>query len=212
MEAVLFDMDGVIVDSEDYWEKEQPDILRKAGVPENFSQEELTGMNEIDQYHYLEERFDLDVTKEEFFSFYDEKSESIYGEKVKLLPNFKNTLKTLQKEDLKTGLVSSSVEDWINQVLDRFDLGQYFDLVLSAEHIESESKPNPRIYLEAAEDLGVKPEECLVVEDSENGVEAAKSAGMYCIGLDGGKGQDLSLADQTVQDRKKVAEHIKKLT
>jgi HAD superfamily hydrolase (TIGR01509 family) len=212
MEAVLFDMDGVIVNSEEYWEEEKPEIFREAGVPESFSHQDLTGMNETDQYHHLQGNFDLNVDAEGFFQLYDRKANAIYQEKVELLPGLKETLNDLDKKGLKTGLVSSSVESWINKVIDRFNLEKDFDIILSAEKIESESKPNPQIYLIAADKLGVEPENCLVIEDSENGVEAAKSAGMYCIGLDGGKGQNLSKADEVIKDREKLCRRIKEIT
>lgn len=98
-------------------------------------------------------------------------------------------------------LVSSSPHDWISRMLDRFDLRESFDEVISAEEIDGASKPDPGVYEYAAEQLGVEPDECIAVEDSENGVESAKAAGMRVVGFrnQSDAALDLSEADVVVE-------------
>src|SRR5207237_6272674 len=99
--------------------------------------------------------------------------------------------------DVLVSLASSSPMNWIDIVLDRFHFRSSFAVVVSAEDLPGEGKPSPAIYLLTAQRLGVKPEKCVVIEDSKNGVLSAKSAGMYCIGFRNGfnQEQDLSQAD-----------------
>ncbi len=97
-------------------------------------------------------------------------------------------------------LVSSSPHDWISRMLDRFDLRESFDQIISAEEIDGASKPDPGVYEYAAEQLSVNSVECVAVEDSENGVESAKAAGMRAVGYRNQSDSelDLSAADVVV--------------
>lgn len=81
----------------------------------------------------------------------------------------------------KTAIASGASLDRINIVLERFGWQNYFDTVVSTDHVAYKGKPDPAVFLYAARQLGVAPEECVVVEDSENGLEAAKNAGMRCV-------------------------------
>ena len=93
----------------------------------------------------------------------------------------------------------------INQIFDRFDLNQYFVAKLSGGDLK-QSKPHPEIFIKAAEATGFSKEECIVIEDSTNGVEAAKAAGIYCVGFDSfhSKNQDYSKANTVITDFKDI--------
>jgi len=98
-------------------------------------------------------------------------------------------------------LASSASNRKIEKVFTRFELHHYFDHKISGEDFE-ESKPNPAIFLEAVNRSGFSKDECIVIEDSTNGIKAAKAAGIYCIGYNSGQtmGQDTSLADMVITD------------
>ncbi|MFC6733159.1 HAD family phosphatase [Haladaptatus sp. DYSN1] len=195
-EAVLFDMDGVIVDSERYWIQQERDHIFPETVEGDITPAETTGMNVEDIYDFLDAEFETLVSKAEFLGRYDTAASHIYREEVALMEGFRDLVASLRAAGVKVALVSSSKHDWIEMVLDRFDLHEAFDLVVSAEDIDGASKPEPDIFLHAASRLSVEPSACVVVEDSTHGVQAAVAAGMYCIGYaPDSPGQNLTAAD-----------------
>ena len=181
MEAVLFDMDGVLVDSERYWvEREREEIL-PATVADQVDPAEITGMNVADLYDYLDAEYDTLVGKAAFVARYDDHAGEIYRERVSLLAGFENTIGLLRDRDVAVGLVSSSPVRWIDMVRDRFGLHDVFDVVVSADHVDR-GKPAPDVYLRAASLLDQTPADCLAVEDSVHGLQAADRAGMRTVG------------------------------
>ncbi|WP_267641663.1 HAD family hydrolase [Haloarchaeobius amylolyticus] len=198
-DAVLFDMDGVLVDSEDYWvEREREELLPWAVPDEDVAVREIMGMNYREIHDYLTEHYDVAVTKEEWVARFDETAATIYTEKVDLLPGFADWLAARREADIPMAIVSSSPHDWIDLVLDRFDLR--FDAVVSAEDIDAPGKPEPHIFEHAAGEVGFAPGDCIAVEDSEHGVDSAVAAGTTCIGYHSGADEsvDLSSADFVV--------------
>jgi HAD superfamily hydrolase (TIGR01509 family) len=111
-------------------------------------------------------------------------------------------LELFRDKGIPMAIASSSPSKWINSVLDRFSLRGFFPTVISGEDAGINGKPNPAIFLMAARKLDVRSDRCLVIEDSENGVSAAKAAGMKCIGLTAVNmvRQDLSRADLVVDE------------
>lgn len=211
VDAAIFDMDGVIVDSERYWVQEQRTILATAVPDADVAPGDLRGMNVMDQYDYLADRFDVAVSKEEYFDLYDEKAAAVYTDKAALMEGFTDLLATIRDRGVKTAIASSSFRHWIRLMLDRFDLAEHFEVVVSAEDIDGRSKPAPDIYLHAAHELGVAPERCVVVEDSGHGIEAANAAAMYCIGYNVDEEQDLSHADVVVAGPAALRDALEKL-
>ncbi|XGI84358.1 HAD family hydrolase [Halorutilales archaeon Cl-col2-1] len=205
-EAVVFDMDGVIVDSEVYWEPEKETIIEEALVcdddKDEVSPEDLTGINVLDQYELLSERgYEMAVTEDEYFDLYDSRAEAIYTEKVSLTDGFDYLLNEIRERGLKTAISTSSFPSWVEMVLERFELEDSFDVVVSADEIDVEGKPEPDIYEYVASELGVDPEDCIVVEDSETGIESARRSGAYCIGYSASGDPDhLENADEVARD------------
>lgn len=197
--AVCFDMDGVVVDSERHWVPlEEEHLFPDAGVPEA-SAAEITGMNYREVYGYLADRYQPTVDRETFLASYEAAAEELYAERADLMDGFPDLVADLRAADRMVALVSSSPRDWIEVVLDRFDLHDGFDLVLSAEAVEGTGKPAPDVYLAAAGRLGVGPEECVAVEDSRHGTESAAAAGMAVVGYAPADGVVLDVADVVVE-------------
>jgi HAD superfamily hydrolase (TIGR01509 family) len=123
------------------------------------------------------------------------------AEDLALLPGVKDLIIDLHTNGMKLILASSASKRKIEKVFTRFGLHQYFDHAISGEDFE-ESKPNPAIFIEAAAKSGFSKDECIVIEDSTNGIKAANAAGIYCIGYNSGHtmGQDTSLADKVITD------------
>nr|WP_266079634.1 HAD family phosphatase [Haladaptatus caseinilyticus] len=197
MNAVLFDMDGVIVNSEDFWVELEEETIFPQVLEADVEAGEITGMNYREIYDYLDSKYETTATKEEFIAIYDEAATKLYGEHVSLMDGFHDLLADLRERETEIALVSSSPHHWIEIVLDRFDLD--FAEVVSAEDIDAPGKPEPAIYEYAAGLLDRHADECTAVEDSEHGVQSAARAGAYCIGYpNGAKELDLSAADVVV--------------
>ena len=197
MQAFIFDMDGVIVDSEIHWKSVEGYFL--SHVIPGWTEEDqgrIVGISLDNLFTMLREEYGYRGSQEQFLETYHANAHRIYTEKVVLLPGFETLLAMLHEKGVRLALASSSPRAWIDLVLERFDLRRAFDVTVSAEEIEGEGKPSPAIYLHTARKLGVDPERCVVVEDSRNGVLSARAAGMYCIGLRNGfnDDQDLSAA------------------
>lgn len=207
MQAVIFDMDGVIVDSEYHW-KIQEDLLFSK-ILKNISKEKLDqiiGINVNDIYEMFKDDLDGDVTREEFLNEFDKLAMEIYSKKVKMHEGFMELINSIHNKNIPIALVSSSPKPWVDIVIDRFSIRKYFNLIVTAEDVNLKAKPAPDIYLLAAKKLGISPRDCVAIEDSKNGVVSAKDAGMSCIGYDGGShdNQDLSRADMIVKDFKDI--------
>ena len=201
MDAVLFDMDGVIVDSEDYWvERERKEILPLVVPDEDVPVGEITGMNYREIYDYLDAEYGAAISREEYVELFHETAREIYTEHVSLFPGFSGLLEELEDRDAVVGLVSSSPHDWIDVVLERFSLEGAFDAVVSAEEVDGPGKPEPNVYEYAAERVGVPIERCLAVEDSGHGVESAARAGATTVAyrIDAHDDPDYSSADVVV--------------
>ena len=181
MDALLFDMDGVVVDSENYWHRaEREELLPRVLEGDHPDLDEITGMPYREIYRYLDANYETTVTEEAFVDRYDETAAEIYRERVDLLDCFTEVREAAREAGVPVGLVSSSPPAWMGYVLDRFGLG--FDLVLSNDDVDGPGKPEPDIYEAAADRLGVDPTDCVAVEDSRNGSLAAERAGMVVVG------------------------------
>ncbi|HEX8599089.1 MAG TPA: HAD family hydrolase [Chloroflexia bacterium] len=202
MQAFIFDMDGVIVDSELHWKKPEGFFLRSL-VPNwtDADQTRIIGLSLDNMYRLLTTEYGVTHSKDDFLEVYMAMARQIYREMVALIPGFTELLAELHQREIPVALASSSTRSWIDIVLDRFDLRSEFEAVVSADDLTGgESKPSPAIYLHTASKLGVEPAECVVMEDSQNGVLSARRAGMYCIGFLNGfnEDQDISTADAIV--------------
>jgi len=202
MDAVIFDMDGVIVDSEIHWKTTEGYFLQSLIPTWNINdQDKILGLGVHDLYALLASTYQLQKTKEQFLELYQEMANVIYGEKVSLIEGFTELLSVLHANHIPVALASSSPWTWINIMIERFNLRESFQAIVSADELEGEGKPSPAIYLLTAKRLGVSPTRCIAIEDSKNGVLSAKNAGMYCIGFRNGFNdeQDLSRADMIIQ-------------
>lgn len=198
MRAVVFDMDGVIVDSEAQWKELESAFFREA-VPRwrEEHHERIVGMGVEDVYDHLVEKFGLRMGKPEFLSRCDLVARKIYLERVECAAGFLDLARELKHRGIKTAIASSSPSRWIALVVDRFALSPLLDAVVSADDAGGKTKPHPDIYLEAAARLKVPTGEALAIEDSSIGLLAAKRAGCRAAAYRNGanEGQDLSIAD-----------------
>ena len=199
MKALILDMDGVIIDSEPMHFKLERELLEELGgriSPRE--QEEFVGRTDRFIWSELKARFRL---KEDLDRIIDMKKDRFLeriGE-IGLVENFRDFLEMIGREDLKIAIASSNNRGAVERVIEFFDLADHIDFYISGEEVER-GKPDPEIFLKAAEKLGVSPKDCLVIEDATSGIRAAKAAGMKSIGLDNPNSgrQDLGEADLVI--------------
>lgn len=183
IKAVIFDMDGVMIDSEPLWEKTERILLAKRGIDYNPTyRDKIVGLNQNDSGRLMKETFNLIETVEEIIAERIEILLDLYEKELELMPGLLPILKGLKESEFLLALASSSPIRVINFVLDKFSLMEFFSVVVSGDFIEL-GKPHPDIYIYTAKRLGIAPRECVVIEDSINGVKAAKGAGMICIAV-----------------------------
>src|SRR5574341_1397980 len=189
--AVIFDMDGVIIDSEPLWEKAGRILLARRGLDYNpIYRDKIVGLNQKDSGRLLKETFNLPETIEELLAERIEILLPLYDKELELVPGLITILKELKESGFLLALASSSPNRVINFVLEKFSLNQFFSVVVSGESVEF-GKPHPDIYISTARKLGacpeqgrkIEPKECVVIEDSINGVKSAKGAGMFCVAV-----------------------------
>ncbi len=203
-EAVIFDMDGVLVNSEPVYQKVEQSNFRKLGL--NILEDEhktFQGTATDRMWQILKEKYKVKQTIKELVEMTNSMVTPYFSslEKIDPMPGVENFIKKLKAENIPLALASSSYPEVIEIILQKTNLKPYFDVVIDGR-MAGASKPEPDIFLLAAKRLGIQPEKCIVVEDSSNGIEAAKLAGMYCIAYagPGSELQDQSQADLVVSD------------
>ncbi|GAB6860942.1 HAD family hydrolase [Haloplanus litoreus] len=197
MDAVLFDMDGVIVDTEEFWREREAEVILPAAVAEGDpAQAEIRGVNYRETYDYLAERYEMALERDEFLALYESAAADLY-DATDLMPGFRDLLANLRNRGVRVAIVSSSPPDWIDRVVERFDLD--VDATVSTEDVDGPGKPASDVYLAAAERVGVAPADCVAVEDSPNGVRAATQAGIPTVAY-GGDPEATELADYAASD------------
>ncbi|OLQ77740.1 2-deoxyglucose-6-phosphatase [Photobacterium proteolyticum] len=184
LQAAVFDMDGLLVDSEPFWQRAQVEIFSSLGVQiEQKDTLQTMGLriDQVVEFWYAKQPWqDLDcATVTEMIVV---RVEELIKEHKPMLPGVLEALATCEQLDLKIALASSSPMRLIQSTLEALSLESKFSAVLSAEHLRY-GKPHPEVYINAADELGVAPQACVAFEDSVNGLLAAKAAQMKGIAV-----------------------------
>jgi HAD superfamily hydrolase (TIGR01509 family) len=212
IKAVIFDLDGVLIDSEPLHCKADTKLLRELGAdpPENYF-DKFTGWTDAAMWEAIKTDYHLIKSIGQLMEMQVPiKLKLLQEGDYKAIPGISELLEEIKTAHLPIAIASSSPKIFIEAVVEKIGIRQYFKVLISGEEIER-SKPEPDIFLKAALLLNVNPSECLVVEDSKSGTIAAKKAGMKCIGYQNfnSGNQDLSNADLIVNDIKEI--DIKKM-
>ncbi len=203
LKAVLFDMDGVIIDSEPIYHEINARVLDHFGI-HNYTIADFDrciGMTTRGMMELFQKLYKSKCSVDELVRYHDEESRRTFfayrGAPIEGIPDL---LKKISSKNVPTAVASSSPLELIEAIITNFGLKAYFRLFVSGHEV-AKGKPAPDIFLEAARRLDVAPCDCLVIEDSENGTIAAKTAGMTCVAYQNpaSGGQDLSRADEIVQ-------------
>ena len=206
--AALFDMDGVIVDTEPLHHKAYYQLFNDINITVSDAlYASFTGQSTIEICQQLIKQFQLpvgaqtlvDIKRHHFKKLFDTDTS------LTLLDGVLDLIKDYHSHGMALVLASSASMTNINRIFERFDLDQYFVAKISGADLQA-SKPHPEIFEKAAALSGHAPKDCFVIEDSTNGIAAAKAAGIYCIGYDSlhSEDQDYSKADLVVSDFKSI--------
>jgi beta-phosphoglucomutase family hydrolase len=202
--AMIFDMDGVLIDSEPAYLEMNKKLFVEFGIEmdeENYKA--LVGLPSLPMWTMLKEKYNLQNSISDFMKLEKKRMVEILDSDIisKPIEGIYELLDILTEKNVKLSVASSSAKDNIDFVLGKLDLARYFDFIISGDEVIN-GKPAPDIFLRAAENLGSHPEKCYVIEDSANGIRAAKSAEMHSIGFlnNGANLQDLSEAELIINN------------
>ncbi|MBI9045119.1 MAG: HAD family hydrolase [Anaerolineaceae bacterium] len=199
--GLIFDFDGTILDTEtpefNIWQ----DIFRSYHS-ELFLEDWLKGVGTspdvFNVFSHLEEKVGKSLDRERVRKLHRKKTLNILN-KLTLRPGIKQYLQFAESHNIKLAVASSSDLDWVKGHLNRLNLTSKFSQISGSDYVDS-VKPDPAVYLHALNGLSLRPQEVVAIEDSVNGVIAAKAAGLYCIAVPNQitKSLDFSLADQVL--------------
>ncbi len=183
IDTVLFDFDGTLVDSEPNFAVSDCQTIALFGG--NLSLREHDQYIGIGAHRFLnamKQRFGITASIEDMLTKKDELYLELARKKTPVFPVMRKLLETLKSLDITMAVASGTSQAVLEELIEQIGLGEYFDLILSAEKVEN-GKPAPDVFLKAAEILGKTPENCLVIEDSISGAQAGVNAGMKTVVL-----------------------------
>lgn len=212
LECVIFDMDGVIIDSEEIHKKAYYEIFESVGV--NVTEQlykTFTGSSTINAFERLVKHFKLDEKPENLVLDKRKRYVSFFENdpNLKLVNGVEETIKYFYKKGIKLILASSSAMINIDRVFNRFDLQQYFLAKISGADLTA-SKPHPEIFEKAVLLGKTEKRNCIIIEDSDNGIKAANDAGIFVFGYDNplSENQTLENADVIISNFKELRTYI----
>ena len=203
IEAVVFDMDGVLVDTEHLWDEVREALTEEWGgryTPE--AQEAMMGMSSLEWSRYLHETVGLREPPEVINDEVVRRMLARYETDLPVVPGAMDAVRRLAAGGLRLAVASSSNRELIDAVVQRLELKEQFDVTVSSEEV-ARGKPAPDVYVEADRRLGLDPARCVAVEDSASGIRAAHAAGMRVIAYPNPHypppNEVLALADTTLE-------------
>ena len=207
MNYIIFDMDGVLLDSEPMHQEIIYETFQLEGIPFDKAYiQTLTGMSAFPMWEKVKHDAQRSESVEELIKFHrDYFFKRLPEVKVPLVPHVKDVLEKFKNEGKHLSLASSSGRKLIDIFTQQTNIAHYFEVIMSGDDVQY-SKPNPEIFLKVAQWYGLPATQFTVIEDSTNGIKAAKSAGMQCVGFQNplSGGQDLSQADSVIHSMQEL--------
>jgi len=185
IKAVIFDMDGLMIDSEKIQSKAFETLIsiyKKKPILNTLGIIQTIGMTSKENWKRLKIKHNIDENLEKLINERRIIYEKLLSSNIKPMPGLIKLLKLLQNHNLKMAIASSSNLNIINLVLSNLQIKKYFQVITSGDEVKR-SKPHPEIFLKTAKKINIDPKDCLVLEDSQLGVEAAIKAGMKVIAV-----------------------------
>lgn len=182
-------MDGTIIETDHIWQQAVKEMITHRGITltdemENDIHSQTRGLHLEKSCTLLKELFNLTEDLKALMAEKSQRANNLYPNHARMIHGFTDFHKKALNHTLKTGLATNADDDTLHVSKKIFDLEKYFGQHLyNLSHVNFKGKPEPDIFLYAADKLEVNPKECIVIEDSAHGVKAAKDAGMFCIGI-----------------------------
>ena len=208
IKGIIFDMDGVLIDTPKFAWRSHNLLLSK--FKKHVSDEEIPeylGRSLIDQVNQLRKTFNIDINIEEYIKEFEEHAQHYMGN-IQKNEALVNLLEKLKKKYV-LGVATSSNKDRTSTILKNLGVSEFFNVVITADDVKKH-KPDPAIFFEAAKKLNITPNESVVIEDALNGIEAAKSGNMRTIGLVTKylSVETLSAADLVIESLEELSEKL----
>jgi HAD superfamily hydrolase (TIGR01509 family) len=182
IEAVVFDMDGVLVDSEELWSEAREQLVRdRGGRWREGATQAMQGMSSLEWSAYMRDELGVDLSPQDISAAVVKRMTDLYQQRLPLIDGAVEAVRALAQR-YRLGLASSANREIIDLALDLSGLVSCFAAAVSSEEVPR-GKPAPDVYLEAARRVGVAPDRCAAVEDSSNGLRSAAAAGMAVIAV-----------------------------
>jgi beta-phosphoglucomutase len=213
IKAIIYDVDGTMVNSEplhvETWDKALQQFNHHLSDLSPTLQTTMAGKKPTAIAKEMVEELHLDIDPDLLVK----KKIAIFMHLIKTelqgMPGIVNSVKRLKEKGYKLGIGTSFNKKYVGFVLDRLNLNNYFDAIITGDEITN-SKPHPDTFLKVANKLNINPAECLVVEDATSGVQSAKAAGCYCIAITNPSAvpQDTSLADKIITSHDEINDEL----
>jgi beta-phosphoglucomutase-like phosphatase (HAD superfamily) len=204
IKAVIFDAEGVVINTEPLWDRSQIILMERRGLVYNRAHLKplMAGRTILEGVRVMKDYYNLDEDENKLANERKELIENLFLHDIAYIDGFNDFFEWLETTDLKSCIATSLRKKLMILVEQKLPVRDLFgNAIFHIEDVGSKSKPAPDIFLYAAREMGIAPENCIVIEDSPYGIEAAKSAGMISIGLTTSFDQTvLSEADNVVSD------------
>lgn len=208
IKMIIFDMDGVILDSEPLHEEARQEMFREMNIVLDETFPDPVGKATDEFWALIFQRLGMEGdAKAKGVQHYRLVAEMVERNHIGASEGLVDVLQWAKKKGIKTAIASSSPRFLVDEVMRLLGIGKYFDCTVSGDEVERR-KPNPDIYLKVLEEMGMTAEEAVAVEDSGTGVKAAKAAGIYCFGyLNPTSGpQEIGMADCQIRHLNEIME------
>ena len=200
IKAIIFDLDGTLVDSMWIWHQIDVEYLGKFNLPVPDSlQQDIEGMSFVETAHYFKERFHIEDSVETIMSDWNEMALEKYEKEVPLKPGAKDFLALCKGKGYKLGIATSNSRELAKRVTEVHEIDSYFDCIITGSEV-LKGKPAPDIYLAAMKKLQVSPAECIVFEDILPGIQAGKNAGMRVCAVEDRYSMDIKAMKMKAAD------------
>lgn len=208
--GVIFDCDGVLVDTEGLFSSASNDHLKDLGIEQTEIEQSFSGVRLYEYSEYIVKKYFLNMSVEKFMLDEQQYYKNYFTDSALIpMPGLINFIIGLKKAGMKLAIASSSSKAYVEHMIKLFNIERYFDVVVCGDEV-LKSKPDPDIYLKTIAKMGMSNSELIAIEDSKAGITSAKTAGLYVIAYKGSKIiQDTRLADFEINDYSAV--NIKEL-
>lgn len=197
--AVIFDFDGLVVDSEPIYVESNKRFLSERGITDFSIIEKIFGMRAEETFELMKSTFDFPETVEDLMNLRNSYILQDFADgKLKLMKGLHELIEFLKTNGYKTAIGSSSKKSLLSSGMDTHNIEKHFDIIVCGDDV-TKGKPDPEIYLKVAEILNLDPSECIVLEDAPNGVLAGKRAGMFTISVPNKETKDLKFPEHDLK-------------